>query len=355
MTAILLEGVYKKAALRPWAPPSSGDGEGSGGGDGGGEGTGGVGDILDEKSNDSHKEGKKRGEEIWDDKKLDDKDVTSEDLDKHSEQNEKKIEEDKDVAEGKVSPDSKSKANGNPGKGQGQTQRAPVVKSSVVNWKIIVRNFVDSSVREVEEETWRRPSRRAAATADVQMKQVGVAAMRPDIEIKEFVIMNCAIVVDTSGSMAHAVPRVFAELRNLMKDPKFKDQITPVMHFSDGPTQKYLVNVNQNKAAAVDSFSGKSKPNFNLTAKSVFEKFQSGGTDITGGVDQEIGSLLQSGYNVLLCTDTDVLFGGNIEVTKKYLYSTNNKATFFVLLSDQSQYDSAVNILKGRPRNLSHM
>ena len=203
--------------------------------------------------------------------------IDPKDLDKHSKDAEKKMSQDGDAtkAPDKVGdPDGISTASGKPGTGKAENQtQVERVFSAKVNWKTIIRNFVSKSVQHVEDETWRRPSRRSAASADVQIKQVGASAIRPAKEMREFVTMNCAIVIDTSGSMASAVPRVFAELRNLMKEPQFANCVMPVLHFNDGPGARFLVDINKNKSAKVESFKDV-KPSFNASAQSVFNELQ---------------------------------------------------------------------------------
>ena len=261
---LLTEGVYNKNQLKPWSPPSKGTGNGSG------KGTPtSISDIMDNNSNDSHEEGNERAKDVMKDKgnpKIDPKD-----LDKHSKEAEKKMSQDGDGTKAPVKvgdPEGKSTANGNPGSGKASTStQVECVFSAKVNWKTIIRNFVSKSIQTVEDETWRRPSRRSAASADVQIKQVGASAIRPAKEMREFVVMNCAIVIDASGSVASAVPRVFAELRLLMKEPQFANCVMPVLHFNDGPGDKFLVDINKSGLFTTDS--SKTIPLGGITALSL--------------------------------------------------------------------------------------
>lgn len=346
---LLTEGVYNKNQLKPWSPPSKGTGNGSG------KGTPtSISDIMDNNSNDSHEEGNERAKDVMKDKgnpKIDPKD-----LDKHSKEAEKKMSQDGDGTKAPVKvgdPEGKSTANGNPGSGKASTStQVERVFSAKVNWKTIIRNFVSKSIQTVEDETWRRPSRRSAASADVQIKQVGASAIRPAKEMREFVVMNCAIVIDTSGSMASAVPRVFVELRLLMKEPQFANCVMPVLHFNDGPGDKFLVDINKNKSAKVESFN-ESKPIFNASAQTIFNEFISGGTNLAG-VDNIVQELVSAGYNVLIISDTDVLYGNNRERIVSMMRSKGDVTVYFLADSKES-FQIIAKELGSVTVNMSHM
>ena len=77
------------------------------------------------------------------------------------------------------------------------------------------------------------------------------------------------------------------------------------------------------------------KPIFNASAQTIFNEFISGGTNLAG-VDNIVQELVSAGYNVLIISDTDVLYGNNRERIVSMMRSKGDVTVYFLADSKES-------------------
>lgn len=201
------------------------------------------------------------------------------------------------------------------------------------NWKHIVQRFIASSLPKPEE-TYAKPSRKSVTGMHVAA-QVGAAAIKPGEKMGEVIDLKLAICMDCSGSMLGSIAQMYGEANKLLKDPRFAKSEVYVLKFSDRH-EIYKCVFAKNKAHKVTNVSEKSGGSYELTAQQVFATAQGGGTEISPASAADTLVLLGRGYNCLLLTDTDILWGHNIKLVLDLIKRHPNQ--MFVVMRDRNCY-----------------
>jgi len=201
------------------------------------------------------------------------------------------------------------------------------------NWKHIVQRFINSSMPKPEE-TYAKPSRKSVSSMHVA-SQMGAAAIKPGEKIGEVIELKLAICLDCSGSMIASIGQMFSEATKLLKDPRFAKSEVYVLKFSD-THEIYRGIFAQNKAHKVSNIAEKSAGKYETTMQQVFATAQGGGTEITPASAADAMVLLGRGYNVLLLTDTDILWDHNIKLVLDLI--KRHPSQMFVVMRDRNCY-----------------
>lgn len=316
--------------------------KGSGGGGGGTITNAEIEDILDKMSDDhapGNAQGKEKKDDIPDEAK-DDAGKSGGEIDKNG----KKI--DGEIGEGaqkgqeegaekatqpaKPAPNTPTGQRG--GRGAGQNVNYSQIRPRF-NWKTLVNKFVTSSMPKPEE-TYTKPSRKSVTGMHVAA-QVGAAAIKPGEKIGEVVDLKLAFCLDCSGSMLGSVAQMFAEANKLLKDPRFAKSEVFVVKFSS-VHEVWRGIFARNKAHRVKDIAERSTGQYETTMQHVFATAEGGGTEISDASYKDVLVLLARGYNVLLLTDTDILWDHNIKLVldliKRY------PAKMFIVMRDRNCY-----------------
>lgn len=201
------------------------------------------------------------------------------------------------------------------------------------NWKHIVQRFIASSLPKPEE-TYAKPSRKSVTGMHVAA-QVGAAAIKPGEKMGEVIDLKLAICMDCSGSMLGSIAQMYGEANKLLKDPRFAKSEVYVLKFSDRH-EIYKCIFARNKAHKITSVTDKSVGKYEITAQQVFATAQGGGTEISAASAADTAILLGRGYNCLLLTDTDILWGHNIKLVLDLIKRFPNQ--MFVVMRDRNCY-----------------
>ena len=249
---------------------------------------------------------------------------TTKDIDKNAERVEGEAGESSDSEEEAKPGQGKGGGTGNGGenKSSGSTDANAETnyqqyKPSVA-WGALVKKFVASASPKTQE-TYAKPHKRAATAADL-LRQQGAAAVKPAEKPAEHADITLMFVVDASGSMMQAIGKAFASINALLKQPQFRKSDVIVMRFSNN-FDIHKGNMASNKAAKVKHVDEKPTV-YDKTMQQIFNTTMGGGTDFSTQVCAQIEAAIAKKYNVLLFSDTDMLYGSNnknmVAMIKKY-------------------------------------
>jgi len=245
---------------------------------------------------------------------------------------------------------------GTPGKGGqlaiGSAEKR--VKEAVpkMNWKALVRKMVSSS-QLATDVSYAKPSRRSVTGAAIGA-QLGAAAVKPGEKQVEEPVNKILFVFDTSGSMWSYVPVALAEAQSLLKQLGKVNYPFGVMFFA-GEHKDFVVNQGQNFYAEISSLREISKavPKTSQVRPwtNVLQQHGTGGTDFNGSIVSELKSSINEGYNIVIFSDSDILYGDNW-TNFVNLWKSHKRNVFFISES-QSTWRSMCQKLGQYPDNFS--
>jgi hypothetical protein len=220
------------------------------------------------------------------------------------------------------------------------------------SWKDLIRQFVASQAP--PETTYTRPSSRSATQVDIA-RQTGAAAIKPGERPGED-IFKLLMVFDTSGSMMGTIGPALAETRNLLsKMAPNLDAAIGITFFASQPIF-FAADLKNNTAWTVPSFNDMKKP-VPKTAKKplniVLQSSMSGGTDFSAGLAAEISGMASKGYNIIMFSDEDMLYGDNW--TNLVNLYKSHKQKFFFIADSSASYNAIVKKLGVQPRTFGHL
>jgi hypothetical protein len=222
------------------------------------------------------------------------------------------------------------------------------------NWKTLIKNLVTSSVPQTDI-TYAKPSRRAV-TGIAIAAQTGAGALKPGEKVLEENKAKLVFVFDTSGSMWGEVPRVMAEVRNLLKQLGKQNVDMGVVFFA-GEHKQFVVNMGADTYAQVDAITDIGKPIPKGASKKgyrhVFSLQASGGTDFDVKISNQLSELAAQGYNILLFSDLDIVAAQNFSNVKHIWQS--HKEKMFLIAVDEATFRNACNLLGVVPRTFTYL
>ena len=274
-----------------------------------------VSDAMDGMSDD-HQPGNEEGEEKSEEEIP--SGTSPSDIDEKGKETERQMEGGEDLGnrerEGKEQEQEKKQQEeaqrGKPGKGGGGQFEVDYSKiKPTFNWRTLIQRFVKSAKVQYEY-TYSRPARRGVSGLET-LRQTGAGAIQPAERPLEHIDLNLMFVLDCSGSMQGDVAKVYSNAQQLLRMPIFAKSNVFIMKFSD-THELYRGNFAQNKAVKMKSMADKNKT-FNMTMQQVFATTISGGTTLTAEAAADIAAAAKHGFNVMVVSDTDILYGENKE------------------------------------------
>ena len=305
-----------------------------------------------------------KGDKSNDDKKKGEPDDTDDngdifdELDKNNEDIEKKIsggkeidkEEDKPKDEGKKAGTGSGSGNGgrSSGKdGDGTTFDYSKIRPTFT-WKKLLSKMVTDASSSVEE-TFQKPHRRNITGVHLA-QQTGSAAMKPgevplDNEIK------MGFVVDSSGSMTHVIGQVYANMHSLMKSKSNVNKANFYLIKFSGDHHIFKCNFSRDKYTELSSVFDKSAVEHSGSVKELFSKHIGSSTNFSDRLTHEISLLANKKYNLLIMSDSDILYGENFENVKKLIVEHKN---VFIILDSRQTFIRMSQMLKQVSKNITY-
>ena len=305
-----------------------------------------VGDDMDGSSGDNHQPGQTEGKSAANKEKVDKKQETeaakgkdiNDDMSDHGKKEAEKVEEGAtrvDTKSDKKEVNGEKSGPGGPGGSNTAGAKTDVkAVSPTFNWQSIIRKCIPTDTFQ-KEENYGKINRRAISSLDIA-RQTGAGYLPPaetDVPLDE---IHVAFVMDTSSSMDQAVPVIMANAINLLKNPIFNKSIISIYKFASSHSLQ-KVNIGLKKSTTCSSIKDKPKqwPN---SASHAFTFNFSGGTSLDAALLTELQLALQMKYNIIICTDVDILRGANytnfaklVRQAPKQVFVIFDKYTSYVL------------------------
>ena len=291
-------------------------------------------------------------------------DKTSEifdEMDKNNEDIEKKIGSSKEVSsEDKAEKPDPNKAmssgpggegnrGGRGGKGDGDGSKFDYSKiRPTFTWKkLIDRMITDASSS--SEETFQKPHRRNI-TGVHMARQTGAGAMKPG-EIPLENELKLGFVVDTSGSMTGVVPTIYANIENLLKSKQNASAKEFYLIKFSGSHYIYKCNYKANRYRQLANVDDKGAKIHEGSVKELFTKHIGSATNFTDEMTADIEALAKKKYNILIMSDSDILYGENFTNVKKLIVEQKN---VFFILDSRDTFIRMSEALKTISRNVTY-
>ena len=252
-----------------------------------------------------------------------------------------------DTKEGDVDPTRP----GQEGKPGGGGKNAPVARIEkelrpVYSWKALIQQFI---VSQSEPETTYKKISRGAVTGVVSADEFGAGAVKPGERTTEEAF-KLLFVFDSSGSMGGVIGTALAEASNLIASNFDNvDAALGVTFFANSP-EYFAANLAEKKFWRISTFRELDKMKATATKFPLDKLFKiglSGGTDFSKSLVNELSSMASKGYNVMLFTDSDIIYGDNW--TNFIAFYKAHKANMFLILNNAYTYNQVITKLGSKP------
>ena len=188
-------------------------------------------------------------------------------------------------------------------------------------WKKLLSKMISDSSSS-SEETFQKPHRRNITGVHLAT-QTGAAAMKPG-EVPTENELKLGFVIDSSGSMTSVIDKVYANIHSLMNiKSNVKKSEFYLIKFS-GDHHIFKCNFSNDKYSELTAVFDKAKVDKTGSVKELFSKHIGSSTNFSSKMTSEIEKLANKKYNVLIMSDSDILYGENFENVKKLLVNHQN-------------------------------
>jgi hypothetical protein len=210
------------------------------------------------------------------------------------------------------------------------------------SWKQIVDKCAKSEVE--EEETIARPSRTIISRLH-QARAFGSAAIKAGI-VEDERNIKLAFIVDRSGSMGHVIDQITAEIHNVMK--QHGGDTMYFVPFSNG-AKMYQIAFKAGTGFEVD-IKTQAKIGPQRTLHDILSNGEFGGTNFDQELVDLTNHLTGQGWNVILSTDSDILYGGNMTNFMKYAQIDHA----FTILDSRDTWISVCSKTSAKPDSVTY-
>ncbi len=197
-------------------------------------------------------------------------------------------------------------------KGPMSIQQKDIVYKAKMDWSQLVKLF--TAVAHSQENTRTKITGKSATAAAIG-NDLGATAM-PPAQRKILDGIKLITAFDTSGSMSMYVAKMLTEVQSLVvsQSPNIVGQVG-VLYYADSSI-KFALDVQDKIAWGLNSLldleSRKIIDKSNtITMQQLLSSFASGGTTFSSDIAQDLIQMGAKGYNVLLGTDSDILWDDN--------------------------------------------
>jgi hypothetical protein len=277
-----------------------------------------VEEELERQSGDDHRH---HGEEGDEEDSKNQKEVDEEELEEHNKKVERHL---KRAAEREGDPNAEASAKSNQnvspsssGGGRGSTYDPTARKVDYSNihprfkWKTLLDRLVKSA--DTLEVTYQKPHRRNVTGMHVAA-QTGAGVLRPGEKLTPANLSKLVFVVDSSGSMTAGILKVLAELQALFRQSHGQIAKNFIFVEFSGSHSIWSATIDGRTGQAtqiggiseIKSPKGKTIPIDELMSRHI-----GGATNFSDDLVSDLKPFLAQKFNVLVMTDSDILYGGN--------------------------------------------
>ena len=281
-------------------------------------------------------------------------------MDKNHKQNEEDLNKGKEISsedEAKEEEKKKESKSGQ-GSGKGGSSGGRDGEGSKFDYSKIKPNFtwkklLDKMVTDASnnsEETYQKPNRRNITGIDLA-RQTGAGAMKPgevplDNEIK------LGFVVDSSGSMTNVIAKVYANMVSLLKMKAGVNASEFFLIKFSNQHHIFKCNYKKNKYRELNSvFEKGAKNEKSGSVSELFSRHIGDGTSFTAALADQVSQLATKKYNILIMSDSDIMWGNNFEHISKVVLGFKN---VFVILDSRATFVQFCQQIKQIPRNVTY-
>ena len=212
------------------------------------------------------------------------------------------------------------------------------------NWRQLIKRAVMKAENDTEE-SYAKIHRSSITRVKLAVEQ-GEAATKPGELLREN--FKFALVIDSSGSMSHIIAQVFAEFTKLLKSTDLSGECL-LYKFSD-IFDIFVVNTKTKSAYHLNRVTR--KKGAKTTIGEALYHFGAG-TDFSDALRKELEKRIEEGYNILISSDSDILWTGNKENLMKLVKKA--KRNVFVVLDSRSTYEMMLKEVDlVTPRNVTY-
>lgn len=212
------------------------------------------------------------------------------------------------------------------------------------NWRQIIKRAVMKAENDTEE-SYAKIHRSSITRVKLAVEQ-GEAATKPGERLREH--FKFALVIDSSGSMSHIIAQVFAEFTKLLKSTDLSGECL-LYKFSD-VFDIFVINTKTKSAYHLNRQTR--KKGAKTTIGEALYHFGAG-TDFSDALRKELEHRIDEGYNVLIASDSDILWTGNKENLMKLVKKA--KRNVFVVLDSRNTYEMMLREIDlVTPRNVTY-
>lgn len=312
-----------------------------------------LGDELDGQTDD-HSEGGKTSD--GGDKVVDRK-LKPEDIDKWAKKNKDKQDAEDKEAEGDPDYNNKPPQERDPGKAKGGKHEVDYSKISPrYKWDALLKKMVGETAF-VLDQSYQKISRRAIGT----MQQVitrGRGAVKPgEVKNPNKKKIKLAVIIDSSGSMSYVIKTVMANLDKLLIQRQgitgVHDEFYLFIFSGDYDIYECTPGKSGHAHNILDVDKNTPGPLGKLSLPEVLANHKAGGTVFSSDLAGQISKLASRGYNCLVVSDGDMLYGENFTNFKK-LYDANRRHVWLLLDSNET-FGRFITQMKEISNNASHL
>jgi hypothetical protein len=223
-----------------------------------------------------------------------------------------------------------------------------------MNWKALIKLMISSSTEKIDT-SYAKPSRRGLTGVSIAA-QVGAGAIKPGERVQEEMQNKLVLILDTSGSMYDTIPIALAETQVLLKQMGRNNHPITVCFFA-GTAKYFQVNLGNNTWGEITDASqlGQTIPASDMKKdwKTLLSSAGSGGTEFSSSMVSSLNTLLSQGYNAMLFSDSDMLYGRNWSNFVS-LY-TGHKNSVFWICDSLETWRTACKELGQVPKTFSYL
>jgi len=237
-----------------------------------------------------------------------------------------------------------------PGGANAPKERVTKPAVPTYSWKELMSQFIMTQKK--PESTYAKVSKRSITgitTAVATGAGVVKPGERPDEEA-----FKLLFVFDTSGSMGGVVNKALAEASTLVAQNFDNVHAAMGVTFFANSPEHFAANLGDKKYWPVASFNDLEKPSkLQRPIGELFQMRSSGGTNFTTAMAAELGSMASKGYNIIMFTDSDILYGTNWKVFLNFYKA--HKRNMFLILDNRNTFDQVAKALGSVPNTFGSM